>query len=173
MARPPSFSKLYNSNFLSDVKFVETPQDSNSKLSLERLSISDNECELYAHKVILANNSAFFKEMFSSDMQESTASEIKLWCPINVFEVVLRYISTQTIDCDLFETSDFHLWAKVFEEAKLIGIPGLQKLALWFAYCLADPKNIFDLLNMCREQKDCGFILQDVLKYIGNNWDDI
>lgn len=103
--------------------------------------------------------------MFASGLKESTGSEIKLDCGFDALEVIVRYIYTKEVRFEGVAIPSFELWSEIFLNARLMAIPDLARVALWFCYASVDPDHALDLL-MCKEQAGPGVILIDVCDFM-------
>lgn len=77
--------------------------------------LDGKQTKLYCHKIILANASQFFHNVFTSGMEEEKTAEVEIKCnPLNQFPHVLRFIYTSSIDINddnvmaIFEIAHFY-----------------------------------------------------------------
>lgn len=126
--------------------------------------------KIHAHRIILATNSAFFRKMFASGLQETASPEIKMGCSFAALEIIVRYIYTKHIPFEGVAVPSFELWSEIYQNACLMDMPDLAEIALWFCYTCVTPKNILDLLLICREHTCPGVILTDVCEFMKKHY---
>lgn len=108
-------------------------------MSSESGSCSEG-AKIYAHKIILATGSPFFDAMLTSGLHESMSSEVALGCSFAALQVIVRYLYSKEILFEGLLTTNFDVWYEVFQNARLMALPRLAKLALWFCYTLMKPR---------------------------------
>ena len=120
-------------------KAFNDPQYSDLKFKIRRKNDENNYDFIYAHKVIVANNSDYFKLMFTNDWSENQSNEIEI--KDYSYEAYYQYI--QWLYTDSIVTED------IAELLQLLSISDQYLNQNFKDKCIEHLKSIIDLHNIC------------------------